>query len=68
MKLVENWREAWRWHSAQALAVLALLPVVWTELPPEAQALVPEEWRPYVLAALALAGLVGRLQKQGARE
>lgn len=65
MKLVNDARRAWQWFSVQALAVLALVPVIWAELPVEAQALVPAEWRPWVLAGVAMAGLVGRLIKQG---
>lgn len=67
MKLVPDWRRAWRWFSVQALAVLAALPVAWAELPPDVQAMLPETWRPWLLAGLALAGLVGRLVDQGDR-
>lgn len=67
MKLVPDWRRAWRWFSVQALAVLAALPVAWAELPPDVQAMLPEAWRPWLLAGLALAGLVGRLVDQGDR-
>lgn len=67
MKLVPDWRRAWRWFSVQALAVLAALPVAWAELPPDVQAMLPEPWRPWLLAGLALAGLVGRLVDQGDR-
>lgn len=65
MRLVDDVRQAWRWFSVQALAALTLIPVIWVALPPESQALVPEEYRPWVLAVVALAGLAGRLVKQG---
>lgn len=64
MKPVDNWKQAWRWHSTQALAVLALAPLVWEVLPPELIALIPEGWMPWVLTAVALGGLVGRLRDQ----
>lgn len=67
MKLVSDARKAWRWFSVQIMTLLAVLPLVWDQLPPESQALVPEHWRPWVLTVLALIGIGGRLVKQGAR-
>ena len=64
MRLVEGWRKAWRWYSVQALSLLALLPVVWAELPYDVKAFLPLSWQPWILAALAVAGLVGRLWPQ----
>jgi hypothetical protein len=64
MKPVENWKEAWKWHSTQALALLALAPLVWEVLPPELVALIPEDWLPFILTAVAIGGLVGRLRAQ----
>jgi hypothetical protein len=68
MKLVENAHMAWRWISVQAFGLIALLPIVWVALPPEGQALVPEQYRPWVTSAVALAGLAGRLVKQKGAE
>lgn len=65
MMLVKDARRAWRWFSVQALAALAVLPVVWMQLPPDVQSMVPEAWRPWVMVALAIGGVAGRLIKQG---
>ena len=65
MKLVKDARKAWRWFSVQALAALAILPVVWVQLPPDVQAMMPDAWRPWVMVALAVGGIAGRLIKQG---
>ena len=64
MKLVENWKQCWRWFSVQALAAVALLPVVWPSLPPQVTGWVPESWRPWILVLLAVAGIIGRLVDQ----
>lgn len=65
MKLVHNARSFWRWTSVQILAVLAVLPAVWPQLPPDLRASIPDEWQPYILSVLAVAGIVGRLRDQG---
>jgi di/tricarboxylate transporter len=64
MRLVENAAAAWRWASVQVLAVLAVLPIVWAEMPDEIRAMLPPEWHPWILSALAVGGIVGRLIKQ----
>lgn len=65
MRLVSNWRAWWKWTSVHVLAVLAVLPAVWPQLPPDLRASIPAEWHPYILSALAVAGIVGRLRDQG---
>lgn len=65
MKLVRNWRSFWRWHSTWALAIIGALPFVWAELPPDLKAFIPHEWRPGILTAVAVAGIVARLRDQG---
>jgi len=64
MRLVPDWRSAWRWFSVQSLAIIALIPVVWPALPPEAHEWIPPSWRPWIVFALALGGIVGRLVDQ----
>jgi len=64
MKLVPNWREAWRWFSVQALAVIMVLPVVWVALPADAKGFLPDSWEPWTFVVLAGAGIIGRLVDQ----
>lgn len=64
MKLVENAKAAWKWYSVQALGVLTVVPIVWIELPADIKAHIPDEWMPYVVSAVALGGLIGRLKAQ----
>ncbi len=65
MKIVTNARSAWRWFSVQAAALVAIIPMAWSQLPPESQALVPEEYRPWVITVVAVSGIIGRLIDQG---
>ena len=64
MKLVDGWQKAYKWLSVQMFALLAALPFVWAELPPEVKAMIPPEYRPYIVAGLAFAGIVLRMVKQ----
>lgn len=64
MILVEDWKQAWRWFSVQALAAVAVLPLVWPTLPPQVTSWMPEAWRPYIVVALAVSGIIGRLIDQ----
>lgn len=64
MKLVEDWKEAHKWLSVQVLTILAATPFVWIALPEDIKAMLPPEWRPWVLSILAIGGLIGRLKDQ----
>jgi hypothetical protein len=64
MKLISNWRDAWKWFSVQALAAIVALPVVWGMLPADVKAYLPDGWEPWVFVALAFAGIAGRLVDQ----
>lgn len=68
MKAVNNVKSAWRWFSVQALAVLAVLPIVWPQLPPEVVAWLPDQAKPWLLTAIAIGGIAGRLIDQGTSE
>lgn len=68
MKLISGWRRSWRLFSVQALAALALIPLLWEQCPPEVQAVIPEGWRPWVIFLVALGGIAGRLVDQGGGE
>lgn len=65
MKLVPNWRAAWRWLSMQFLALAAAAEVAWQTMPPEALAVIAPDWRGYITLGLVIAAMVGRLINQG---
>jgi len=64
MTLIPNWRRAWRWFSVQALAILAVLPMVWLQLPPDIKAYIPPAWGWAVFVTIAFGGIIGRLVDQ----
>ena len=66
MKLVEDWKDAWRWFSTQAMVLSGA--IVWLEphLPMWREYL-PEDIYKYLAITVLAAGVVGRLlpQKSG---
>lgn len=64
MKLVEGWRNFWKWNSVQVMAVLAVLPIVWMEIPPDVKEMVPLSWRPWIMSTLAISAIFARLRNQ----
>lgn len=64
MRLIPDWRSAWRWFSVQALAVIGALPIVWSMLPPDVKSLLPAGWGMWVFVVLAVAGVLGRVVDQ----
>lgn len=64
MKLVEDWKNAWRWFSVQALAAILVIPVVWASLPNDVKGFLPSSWEPWVLTTIAACGILGRIVDQ----
>jgi ABC-type uncharacterized transport system permease subunit len=71
MRLVENWKQAWTWFSMWAMSAIvaipssiALLPLVWADMPQELKSQIPGNWLVWVLVGLAAAGWIGRLIDQ----
>ena len=54
----------WRLWSVQILTALAVLPLVWAELPADVKAMIPAGWEPWIVAAIAAGGVVARVIPQ----
>lgn len=67
MRLVPDWKSAWRWLSVQFMTLAAAAEVAWRTLPPEALAVIPPDWQGYITLGLILAGLIGRMIDQRGR-
>jgi alkylhydroperoxidase/carboxymuconolactone decarboxylase family protein YurZ len=61
MKLVSNWKSAWRWISVQFIALAAL----WETIPLEAKAVLAPETQSWITLGLLVAAGVGRMIDQG---
>jgi len=64
MKLIPEWRSWWRFYSTWIVAVIVAIPPVWVALPLDLKSRIPDEWMPWVSAAMFIAFMVGRLRAQ----
>ena len=68
MKLVDNWKDGWKWLSVHALVILAAVPLIWMQIPTEWKAAaIPQSSMVWVAVAVAVAvcGIIARLFKEG---
>lgn len=64
MRFIPDWHQAWKWFSVQAFAIIIALPVIWAAMPADVKSYLPDEWKPWIMVALAAAGILGRLVDQ----
>jgi hypothetical protein len=63
-RLVENWKEAWRWFSMQAMALVAVIQAAWATLPDDLKQHFPAGAVTALSVGLLLLGIGGRLVRQ----
>ena len=61
MKLVSNWKSAWKWISVQFIALAAL----WESIPIEAKAVLEPSTQSWITLGLLVAAGLGRMIDQG---
>jgi hypothetical protein len=66
VKLVDDARDWWKWHSTYFYAVIAILPEVWLSSP-DFQALLPLKVVGYAAPVIGLLGFYLRVRKQAAK-
>lgn len=64
IRLVEDWKKAWRWFSVQAFLLLGAAGPVWAMIPADWRAAVPSAWLGIAAAVLAVIGIAGRVIDQ----
>lgn len=64
MKLVDDWKKAWKWFSVHALILAGILPTVWLELPSDLKSTIPPGTMSAITAVIAACGVIGRLVSQ----
>ena len=64
VKLVDDWKNFWKWWSVRITTVLAVIGPVWLSLPPELQDDLPVELLPYVSPVVLMSIVVARVLDQ----
>ncbi len=64
MKLIPNWRSAWRMFSIQAQAIALAVLGAWQVMPDDMKALLPPSLVYWLAMGLMVLGIVGRLVAQ----
>jgi hypothetical protein len=64
MKIVPNWKNAWRWISMHSMAYAAAVQVTWASLDGAMRDKLPDSLVLYLTLSLLFVGLIGRLVKQ----
>ena len=62
-KLLEDWKEGWRWFSVQAMILAAALQAVWCSLDATQKAAL-EPYQAKITLAILILGVCGRLVRQ----
>lgn len=68
VRLVDDWRDWWRWHSTKMIVILgafpAVFPEIWTALPQEFKDALPEGWMKWISLGLMFIALYTRMTVQ----
>jgi hypothetical protein len=64
MKLIHNWKDAWKFFSTQLIVLLAVIPTVWEALPADFKASIPPDTLSWVAGVLGVLGVISRMISQ----
>ncbi len=64
IKLVEDWRQAWKWFSVQAMGFSVILLGAWEVLPSDLKATLPEDIIRLLAIGMLSLGIAGRVVDQ----
>ena len=65
MKLVDDWKDAWKWISTNCMVLAATVQGAWISIPDDLKQSVPVWIGSAVTIGLLALGVAGRLLKQG---
>jgi membrane protein required for beta-lactamase induction len=64
MKLVEDWKDGWRWISTRCMALSLAMLGTWEVVPSEWKSSLPDGTLKYLVTALLVLGVFGRFIDQ----
>lgn len=64
LRLVQNWRSAWKWYSVHIMLVIVALPEIWGYFPQEFKDSLPPGTLKYVMMFLGVSAILARMFSQ----
>lgn len=64
MKIIENWRKAYKWYSVHILLLFTIMPAVWEAIPHEWRDAIPPNVLAILASVMGAAGVLARLTSQ----
>lgn len=64
MKLVDNWKDCWRWFSMHCMAGAVAIQGAWVYIPDDLKANIPHNIQNYITIVLLVMGMIGRVKDQ----
>lgn len=64
LKLVQNWRSAWKWYSVHIMIVIVALPEIWSYFPQEFKDSLPPGALKYAMMFLGVSAILARMFSQ----
>jgi len=64
MKLLQDWKQAWKWFSMQAMAIVIVMLAAWAAMPDDLKDALPHWVVALIAATVLLLGIAGRLVDQ----
>ncbi len=68
MRLVDDWKDGWKWISTNCMVIAATVQGVWASLADDMRASIPQGTVAYLTIAILVLGVAGRLIKQGKKK
>ena len=67
MKLVDDWKKAYKWFSMWAFAFCGSIALIWASIPADVKEMAPDSWDKWIFVLITVASVLGgagRLVKQ----
>lgn len=64
MKLVDDWKQSYKWWSVWVAGIISAAPAAWLMLPSDLKMHVPDAWMPYIAAGMFAAFFLARVLDQ----
>lgn len=61
MRLIKDWKDAWRWMSVRCMVLSSTVVVAWEGMPADLKASLPQNLMSVICVVLMIFGIVGRI-------